>query len=98
MSILTPLSYTQDRAHRIGQRNDVSVFRLVTNSPVEEKILSRATEKLNVSELVVESGKFDQKVSHLCGYFVNVGMNFLPNPKDSVCRVWIPTTVWSESG
>ena len=51
----------QDRAHRIGQRSsNVSVFRLVTNSPVEEKILSRATEKLNVSELVVESGKFNK--------------------------------------
>lgn len=49
----------QDRAHRIGQRSNVSVFRLITYSPVEEKILSRATEKLNVSELVVESGKFN---------------------------------------
>lgn len=51
----------QDRAHRIGQRSDVSVFRLVTYSPVEEKILSRATEKLNVSELVVESGQFNKE-------------------------------------
>ena len=50
----------QDRAHRIGQRSDVSVFRLITNSPVEEKILNRANEKLNVSELVVESGKFNK--------------------------------------
>jgi Bromodomain/Snf2-ATP coupling, chromatin remodelling complex len=50
----------QDRAHRIGQRSDVSVFRLVTYSPVEEKILSRATEKMNVSQLVVESGKFNK--------------------------------------
>jgi hypothetical protein len=50
----------QDRAHRIGQRSDVSVFRLITNSPVEEKILSRASEKLNMSELVVEAGKFDK--------------------------------------
>lgn len=49
----------QDRAHRIGQRSDVSVFRLITNSPVEEKILSRATEKLNTAALVVEAGKFD---------------------------------------
>jgi hypothetical protein len=50
----------QDRAHRIGQKKVVSVFRLITNSPVEEKILSRATEKLNMSELVVEAGKFDR--------------------------------------
>ncbi|KAL3940358.1 MAG: hypothetical protein SGARI_000994, partial [Bacillariaceae sp.] len=51
----------QDRAHRIGQRSDVSVFRLITKSPVEEKILSRATEKLNMSELVVEAGQFDKR-------------------------------------
>lgn len=50
----------QDRAHRIGQRSDVSVFRLITYSPVEEKILSRASEKLSMSELVVESGKFNK--------------------------------------
>ena len=50
----------QDRAHRIGQKKVVSVYRLVTNSPVEEKILSRANEKLNMSELVVEAGKFDK--------------------------------------
>ena len=51
----------QDRAHRIGQRSDVSVFRLITNSPVEEKILTRATEKNNISQLVVESGKFNKE-------------------------------------
>jgi len=50
----------QDRAHRIGQKRTVSVFRLITNAPVEEKILNRATEKLNMSELVVEAGKFDK--------------------------------------
>jgi superfamily II DNA/RNA helicase len=50
----------QDRAHRIGQKKVVSVFRLITNSPIEEKILSRANEKLNMSELVVEAGKFNK--------------------------------------
>ena len=50
----------QDRAHRIGQRKDVRVFRIITQTPVEEKILSRATEKLQMNELVVEAGKFDK--------------------------------------
>jgi len=50
----------QDRAHRIGQRRDVRVFRIITQTPVEEKILSRATEKLQMNELVVEAGKFDK--------------------------------------
>jgi SNF2 family DNA or RNA helicase len=50
----------QDRAHRIGQKNAVRVFRLVTTSAVEEKILARATDKMNLTELVVEAGKFNK--------------------------------------
>jgi SNF2 family DNA or RNA helicase len=45
----------QDSAHRIRQKKRVRVFWLITYSPVEEKILSRATEKLNMSEIVVEA-------------------------------------------
>ena len=48
----------QDRAHRIGQKNEVRVFRLVSTSPVEERILARATDKRNLTGLVVEAGKF----------------------------------------
>ena len=47
----------QDRAHRIGQKNEVRVFRLVTNTIVEEKILARATDKRNLNGLVVEAGR-----------------------------------------
>ena len=35
----------QDRAHRIGQRNEVRVFRLITKSAIEEGILTRASYK-----------------------------------------------------
>ena len=48
----------QDRAHRIGQKNEVRVFRLVTNTLVEEKILARATDKRNLNGLVVEAGEY----------------------------------------
>ena len=44
----------QDRAHRIGQQNEVRVLRLCTVNSVEEKILAAARYKLNV----------DEKVSH----------------------------------
>jgi superfamily II DNA/RNA helicase len=53
----------QDRAHRIGQKNEVRVFRLITNSPVEERILARATDKKNLNGLVVDAGKFNNQKS-----------------------------------
>ena len=48
----------QGRAHRIGQRNKVSVFRLLTNNSVEEKVLAIAEEKRHLTGLVVEAGGF----------------------------------------
>ncbi|KAH6941212.1 hypothetical protein HPB50_015102 [Hyalomma asiaticum] len=40
----------QDRAHRIGQKNEVRVLRLVTVNSVEERILAAAKYKLNLDE------------------------------------------------
>jgi SNF2 family DNA or RNA helicase len=37
------------------------VFRFITNSPVEERILARATDKKNLNSLVVEAGQFNNK-------------------------------------
>ena len=37
-----------DRAHRIGQKKTVHVYRLVTKSSVEERILRRARQKESV--------------------------------------------------
>ena len=51
----------QDRAHRIGQKNEVRVFRLVTVNSVEERILAAARYKLSVDEKVIQAGKFDQQ-------------------------------------
>ncbi|KAL3311593.1 hypothetical protein Ciccas_009824 [Cichlidogyrus casuarinus] len=51
----------QDRAHRIGQQNEVRVLRLITINSVEEKILAAARFKLNVDEKVIQAGMFDQK-------------------------------------
>ncbi|XP_039271733.2 SWI/SNF-related matrix-associated actin-dependent regulator of chromatin subfamily A member 2-like isoform X2 [Styela clava] len=51
----------QDRAHRIGQTNEVRVLRLMTVNSVEEKILAAARYKLNVDSKVIQAGMFDQK-------------------------------------
>jgi len=50
-----------DRAHRIGQKNEVRVLRLMTVNSVEEKILAAAQHKLNVDQKVIQAGMFDQK-------------------------------------
>ncbi len=51
----------QDRAHRIGQVNEVRVLRLMTINSVEEKILAAARYKLNVDEKVIQAGMFNNK-------------------------------------
>jgi ATP-dependent helicase STH1/SNF2 len=51
----------QDRAYRIGQKNEVRVFRLVTNTPIEEEILNRASLKKFLDDFVIQAGMFNQK-------------------------------------
>lgn len=51
----------QDRAHRIGQKNEVRILRLITNDSVEEIILERAHQKLDIDGKVIQAGKFDNK-------------------------------------
>ncbi|XP_065182982.1 transcription activator BRG1-like isoform X2 [Sycon ciliatum] len=51
----------QDRAHRIGQKHEVRVLRLITLNSVEEQILQAARYKLNMDEKVIQAGMFDQK-------------------------------------
>lgn len=46
-----------DRAHRIGQKKQVKVFRFVTDNSVEEKILERATQKLRLDQLVIQQNR-----------------------------------------
>ena len=51
----------EDRAHRIGQENQVRILRLISSSSVEEKILERANYKLDMDGKVIQAGKFDNK-------------------------------------
>ena len=51
----------QDRCHRLGQKKPVSVFRLVSENTVEEKIVERAQQKLKLDAMVVQSGRLKEK-------------------------------------
>ncbi|CCI49756.1 unnamed protein product [Albugo candida] len=55
----------QDRAHRIGQKKEVNVYRFVTSDSVEEKIIERAQQKLKLDAMVVQQGRLQDKQSKL---------------------------------
>lgn len=46
-----------DRAHRIGQKKQVYVYRFVTENAIEEKVLERAAQKLRLDQLVIQQGR-----------------------------------------
>lgn len=52
----------QDRAHRIGQKKPVLVFRLVSAHTIETKILQKAGNKRKLEALVISQGKFGRVV------------------------------------
>ena len=51
----------QDRAHRIGQKKEVKVFRFVTVDSIEEKVVERAEQKLQMDAAVVQQGRLMEK-------------------------------------
>jgi ATP-dependent DNA helicase len=48
----------QDRAHRIGQKNPVVIYRLATKGTVEEDLLLSADAKRRLEKLVIKKGGF----------------------------------------
>eukprot|EP01027_Heterolobosea_sp_BB2_P010576 GEZU01015508.1.p1 GENE.GEZU01015508.1~~GEZU01015508.1.p1 ORF type:complete len:701 (-),score=230.26 GEZU01015508.1:65-2080(-) len=51
----------QDRAHRIGQKKPVNVFRLITKDSIEEKVYQRAVKKLYLDAVVVQQGRLAEQ-------------------------------------
>ncbi|KAI3756110.1 hypothetical protein L1987_55924 [Smallanthus sonchifolius] len=51
----------QDRAHRIGQKKEVQVFRFCTEYTIEEKVIERAYKKLALDALVIQQGRLAEQ-------------------------------------
>ncbi|KAI6189842.1 Transcription activator [Aphelenchoides bicaudatus] len=49
-----------DRAHRIGQKKQVRVFRFVTEKTVEERIIEKAERKLRLDSVVIQQGRLTE--------------------------------------
>jgi SNF2 family DNA or RNA helicase len=47
---------SEDRAHRIGQKNNVTYIDIVTEGPVDEKILTALRNKINIATEVLKEG------------------------------------------
>ncbi len=50
-----------DRAHRIGQKKQVMVYRLVMQDTIEQKIVERAEAKLYLDALIIQQGRLVEK-------------------------------------
>jgi ATP-dependent helicase STH1/SNF2 len=53
----------KDRVHRIGQKNEVRIFRLVSNQTIEEGILSKAMSKKDLDNKIIQAGMFNDKAT-----------------------------------
>ncbi|OVA11469.1 SNF2-related [Macleaya cordata] len=49
----------QDRCHRIGQTREVHIYRLISESTIEENILKKANQKRVLDDLVIQSGGYN---------------------------------------
>merc|ERR1712142_1102626 len=55
-----------DRAHRIGQKKQVKVFRFIQENSMEEKLIERAEVKLKLDKMVIQQGRLmDNKTNAL---------------------------------
>src|SRR5208282_783231 len=49
-------SQAMDRAHRLGQTRQVTVYRLLVRGTIEERMRDRAKQKMHVQNVVMEGG------------------------------------------
>lgn len=55
-----------DRAHRIGQTKEVTVYRLIQEGTMEEKVVERAFKKLFLDAIFIQNGLARQQQYSSC--------------------------------
>lgn len=69
---LSAQTQATDRAHRIGQKNSVQVYKLIAKDTIEEKILKMQQDKAELADLVIKDGDaaiFNMSKDDLVGLF-----------------------------
>nr|OQO28231.1 hypothetical protein B0A51_05380 [Rachicladosporium sp. CCFEE 5018] len=76
------------RAHRIGQKNPVTIYRLVSKDTVEEEVLERARNKLMLEFITIQRGVTDKDNSDLREKLVKAGEKAVePTSSDEISRI-----------
>ncbi|EDW10551.2 uncharacterized protein Dmoj_GI18484 [Drosophila mojavensis] len=71
-----------DRAHRIGQKKQVRVFRLIAEKTVDEKILEHANIKLRLDRKVIQNGVNNQPDKQALLNIIRLTENDMLNSND----------------
>ena len=76
------------RAHRIGQKNPVTVYRLVSKDTVEEEVLERARNKLMLEFLTIQRGVTDKDTKELSARMAKASASVaVPTTSDDISRI-----------
>lgn len=76
------------RAHRIGQKNPVTIYRLVSKDTVEEEVLERARNKLMLEFITIQRGVTDKDARELGDRMARIGASTAePTSSDDISRI-----------
>ncbi|TVY85362.1 Chromodomain helicase hrp3 [Lachnellula suecica] len=75
------------RAHRIGQKKPVTIYRLVSKETVEEEVLERARNKLMLEFITIQRGVTDKDKKELREKAVKAGKIDDPKSSDDISRI-----------
>lgn len=76
------------RAHRIGQKKPVTIYRLVSKDTVEEEVLERARNKLMLEFITIQRGVTDKDARELGDRMARVGASTAePTSSDDISRI-----------
>ncbi|KAF4549455.1 Chromodomain helicase hrp3-like protein [Elsinoe fawcettii] len=76
------------RAHRIGQKNPVTIYRLVSKDTVEEEVLERARNKLMLEYITIHRAITDKDAKQINDKLSKAGVGVAePSSSDDISRI-----------